>query len=157
MAKYFISCESKVAYKLSKNDPECSKSCLFDAFLAYFSCFFRHRFLHRFLASMLNDLGTHFGTLGPPFGTKLGPSGAPNRPSGAKRLEKSIRRAHFLRVLERTCFQYRALTLPSTILDGFGTDLGIIFLCFLRFCEPNFAKTQNFLNTKREAKSQPRT
>ena len=109
------------------------------------------------MASILNDLGTHFGTLGPPFGAKLGPSGAPNRPSGAKRLEKNIRRAHFLRVLERTCFQDRPLTLPSTIFDGFWTDSGIVFEFFLRFCEPNFAKTQNFLNTKREAKSQPRT
>ena len=47
---------------------------------------------------------------------------------------------------------------PGTdLFHRFWTDLGIIFQFFLRFCEPNFAKTQNFLNTKREAKSQPRT
>ena len=62
-----------------------------------------------------------------------------------------------MRVLERTCFQYRPLTLPSIIFYRFWTDLRIVFQFFRRFCDANFAKTKNFLNTKREAKSQPRT
>ena len=85
------------------------------------------------------------------------PNGAQNPASGAKRVQKSISPLHFWGVLEPTCFQYRPLTLPSIIFYGFWIDLGIVFEFFLRFCEPNFAKTQNFLNTKREAKSQPRT
>ena len=95
--------------------------------------------------------------LDPPWRPARPPNGGPNLSNGGENTQKSISRCHFLRVLERTCFQYRPLTLPSVIFYGFWTDLGVVFQFSPRFCEPNFARTENFLNTKREATSQPRT
>ena len=99
-----------------------------DIFLKFSPFFYHmyHIFRYFFGIGFCIDFGIDFERLGDPFrdpgppsDAKLDPSGAPNRPSGAKMPPISQRWYRLGVVLERTCFQYRPLTLPGTIFNGF--------------------------------------